>query len=84
VRGGGCHDNILSDGRLHLSPFPPAPKEQVRSIPGRIASEFAANRVQLTTDGHGPYLEAVEDAFGADIDYAQLVKIYCEPPQPTG
>jgi hypothetical protein len=43
-----------------------------------------ANRVQLTTDGHGPYLEAVEDAFGADIDYAQLVKIYCEPPQPTG
>lgn len=53
-------------------------------IPGRIASEFAANRVQLTTDGHGPYLEAVEDAFGADIDYAQLVKIYCEPPQPTG
>ena len=84
MRGGGCDDHILSDGRLHLSPFPPAPKEQVRSIPGRIASEFAANRVQLTTDGHGPYLEAVEDAFGADIDYAQLVKIYCEPPQPTG
>ena len=43
-----------------------------------------ANRVQLTTDGHGPYLEAVEDAFGADIDYAQLVKIYGEPSQPTG
>jgi IS1 family transposase len=34
------------------------------------------NRVQLTTDGHKPYLAAVEDAFGADIDYAQLVKIY--------
>jgi hypothetical protein len=30
----------------------------------------------LTTDGHKPYIEAVEDAFGADIDYAQLVKIY--------
>jgi len=33
-------------------------------------------RVQLTTDGHRPYLEAVEEVFGADIDYAQLVKIY--------
>src|SRR5271163_2545350 len=32
LRGGGCDDHILSDGRLHLSPFPPAPKEQVRSI----------------------------------------------------
>jgi hypothetical protein len=30
----------------------------------------------LTTDGHKPYLVAVEDAFGSDIDYAQLVKIY--------
>lgn len=35
-----------------------------------------ANRVQLTSDGHKPYLEAVEGAFGADIDYAMLVKIY--------
>jgi IS1 family transposase len=33
-------------------------------------------RVQLTTDGHRPYLQAVEDAFGADIDYAMLVKLY--------
>jgi IS1 family transposase len=35
-----------------------------------------ANRVQLTTDGHNAYLEAVEEAFGADVDYAQLVKLY--------
>ena len=35
-----------------------------------------ANRVQLTTDGHNAYLEAVEGAFGADVDYAQLVKLY--------
>jgi IS1 family transposase len=35
-----------------------------------------ANRVQLTTDGHRAYLEAVEGAFGADVDYAQLVKLY--------
>lgn len=35
-----------------------------------------ANRVQLTTDGHKAYLEAVEGAFGAEVDYAQLVKMY--------
>jgi IS1 family transposase len=34
------------------------------------------HRVQLTTDGHRPYLRAVEDAFDGDVDYAQLVKIY--------
>ena len=34
------------------------------------------NRVQLTTDGHRAYLEAVENAFGANIDYAMLVKLY--------
>ena len=34
------------------------------------------NRVQLTTDGHRAYLEAVEGAFGGDVDYAQLVKLY--------
>jgi IS1 family transposase len=39
-----------------------------------------ANRVQLTTDGHKSYLEAVEGAFGADIDYAQLVKLYGAAP----
>ena len=37
------------------------------------------NRVQITTDGHKAYLDAVEDAFGADIDYAQLLKIYGSP-----
>jgi IS1 family transposase len=39
------------------------------------------NRVQLTTDGHMPYLAAVEDAFGADIDYAMLQKLYGADPQ---
>lgn len=38
-----------------------------------------ANRVQLTTDGHSPYLEAVEGAFGIDVDYGQLVKQYGSP-----
>jgi IS1 family transposase len=35
-----------------------------------------SNRIQLTTDGHKAYVEAVEGAFGAEIDYAQLQKIY--------
>jgi IS1 family transposase len=35
-----------------------------------------ANRVQLTSDGHKAYLEAVEGAFGGDIDYAVLHKVY--------
>ena len=39
-----------------------------------------ANRVQLTTDGHRAYLRAVEDAFGDDVDYAQLVKLYGPAP----
>src|SRR6266853_989693 len=44
-----------------------------------VASRLA-NRVQLTTDGHKAYLGAVDDAFGIDVDYAQLVKIYGESP----
>jgi IS1 family transposase len=40
-----------------------------------------ANRVQLTSDGHAPYLQAVEGAVGADIDYAMLVKIYGQTPE---
>ena len=40
-----------------------------------------ANRVQLTTDGHKAYLGAVEEAFGDDIDYAMLVKLYGEAPE---
>lgn len=39
------------------------------------------NRVQPTTDGHRAYLTAVEDSFGGDVDYAQLVKIYGPSPE---
>jgi IS1 family transposase len=35
-----------------------------------------ANRIQLTSDGYRPYREAVEDAFGAEVDYAMLIKLY--------
>ena len=50
---------------------------------GEAAMEFIdglsrrlAGRIQLTSDGHRPYLEAVEGAFGGDINYAMLVKLY--------
>lgn len=39
-------------------------------------AESLSNRVQLTTDGHRPYLQAVDNAFGNDIDYAMLQKLY--------
>ena len=63
--------------------------------PGRDASyaldfmddlrERLANRVQLTTDGHKAYLEAVEGAFGGNVDYGQLVKLYgADPSIPQG
>ena len=39
-------------------------------------SERVKNRIQLTSDGLRGYLPAVEDVFGADIDFGQLVKLY--------
>ena len=45
-----------------------------------VASRLA-NRVQMTTDGHKAYLEAIEGSFGGDIDYAQLIKMYGNAPE---
>jgi len=45
-----------------------------------LASRFG-HRVQLTTDGHRAYLDAVEQAFGCEIDYAMLVKLYGKDPE---
>src|SRR5271166_2696802 len=39
-------------------------------------AERIVGRPQITTDAHRPYLQAVEDAFGADVDYAMLHKIF--------
>jgi len=49
-------------------------REFMQDVAGRLST-----RVQLTTDGHRAYLEAIEGAFGADVDYAMLVKHYGEP-----
>ncbi|MGH7116377.1 MAG: IS1 family transposase, partial [Stellaceae bacterium] len=58
---------------------------------GETATEFVcdlskrlAHRVQVTSDGHRAYLEAIEAGFGADVDYAQLIKLYGETPHPAG
>jgi IS1 family transposase len=51
--------------------------EFMQDVAGRLRG-----RVQLTTDGHRPYLEAVEAAFGIDIDYAVLQKIYGQDANP--
>ena len=39
-----------------------------------------SNRVQITTDNHRMYLQAVESAFGSEVDYAMLVKLYGQEP----
>ena len=51
--------------------------EFMQDLAGRLS-----NRIQLTTDGHRMYLEAVEDAFAHQIDYAMLQKIYGADPEP--
>ena len=48
--------------------------EFMLDLAGRITS-----RAQLTSDGHTTYLNAVENAFGYDVDYAQIVKSYGQP-----
>jgi IS1 family transposase len=48
----------------------------LQDVAGRLS-----NRIQLTTDGHRMYLTAVPDAFGNQIDYAQLVKVFGNDPE---
>lgn len=67
------------------------PSRRVGDRSGETAIEFVcdlskrlANRVQITSDGHRAYLEAIETGFGADVDYAQLIKLYGEAPHPKG
>jgi len=62
-----------------LRTWRPGPTE----VGERDLSDRLANRVQLTTDGLRVYLEAVEAAFGCDIDYATLVKVYGTPQDST-
>jgi len=45
-----------------------------------LRARLVSDRVQITTDGHRPYLAAIEEAFGADVDYATIEKIYRTDP----
>jgi IS1 family transposase len=49
--------------------------ETTRALIGDL-SERLANRVQITTDGFRFYINAIENSFGSDVDFAQLVKLY--------
>lgn len=72
-----CADTKLVPSWLVGSRDADAAQTFIADLAGRMAS-----RIQLTSDGHGPYLQAVENAFGADVDYAMLVKIYGSSPEP--
>src|SRR6266542_2099619 len=50
--------------------------EFMRDVAGRLA-----HRIQLSTDGHVMYLDAVEDAFGGEVDYAIIQKVYGTAPE---
>jgi IS1 family transposase len=72
---------IDADSRLIISYFVGGrDSEYAMAFMDDLASRLV-NRVQLTTDGHRAYLEAVEGAFGSDIDYAMLVKMFGEAPE---
>lgn len=49
-----------------------------RDFVGDLASRLS-KRVQITSDGHRPYLDAIEGAFGSEVDFSQLQKIYGAP-----
>jgi len=72
-----CADTKLIAAWMVGSRDGDAAKAFINDLAGRLA-----NRVQLTTDGHRAYLEAVEGAFGGNIDYSQLVKVYGASPKP--
>ncbi len=64
------------------------PSWLVGSLDAGCAIEFCrdlesrlAGRIQLTSDGHSMYLEAVEDVFGVEVDYSMLIKVYGEDPE---
>ena len=71
---------IDADSKLILSYLVGArDSEYAHAFIGDLRSRLA-NRVQLTSDGFNVYLRAVEDVFGSEVDYAQLVKLYGAAP----
>ena len=76
---------IDSDSKLILSWLVSTTRDGAHAIEFMNDLRFRlANRVQLTTDGHKAYLDAVDGAFGGDVDYAQLIKVYNGKDEVTG
>lgn len=72
---------IEADTKLIISHFVGGRDGECAAWFMKDVAERVANRIQLTSDGHKAYLEAVEDAFGGDVDYAMLNKIYGASPE---
>lgn len=72
---------IDADSKLVISWFVGGRDGECANLFMNDVAARLTNRVQLTSDGHKAYLEAVEGAFGADVDYAQLVKMYGNAPE---
>jgi IS1 family transposase len=75
---GDCWTWVALDSDTKLVPsyrVGPRDLQEARLLMADLAGRLRY-RVQLTTDGHRPYLSAVEDAFDGDVDYAQLIKLY--------
>ncbi len=70
---------LCADTRLVLSSLVGPRDGQTASFFMRDLARRLSRRVQLTSDGLGAYLEAVESAFGSEIDFAQLIKIFNLP-----
>src|SRR5438477_525673 len=76
---GECPSRIGADTKLMVSWMV---GDRDAACAGRFMKDLSdrlADRCQLTTDGHLVYERAVQDAFGWQIDYAMLVKLYGEP-----
>ncbi len=84
VQGGGSVWTWVAldaDNKLVVSWLVGSRDAEYAGVFMRDVADRLKNRVQLTTDGLAAYLEAVDTTFGADIDFAQLAKIYGEAPK---
>jgi hypothetical protein len=75
-----------------ILPLPPPPRSSAEPI-GTLScarlfiedlKERLSNRVQITSDGHRAYVEAIDEAFGEEVEFAPLVKLYGPGPAPAG
>ena len=70
---------IDADTKLIISYFVRRARYEVGNKFMEDLASRVTTRIQITTDGHRVYAEAVEGAFGMDVDYAMLIKLYGAP-----